>query len=195
MFFLSMVAGYLVGSIPFAWLVARWWGTEDLRRAGSGNLGAANVLRVSGVTAGVLVTVLDVAKGAVSVLAAERFVGGGLPPALVGLASIVGHVFPVWFRLRGGKGVATACGVFAVVTPLAVLPALVVFVASVWITRYVSLGSVLACLALPPAAYGLGYPAGIVGVALAASALIVLRHRTNLERLITGTERRVGSRG
>ena len=193
MFILSIIVGYLVGSIPFAWLVARWWGTDDLRRVGSGNLGAANVLRVSGVTAGLLVTVLDMAKGAVSVLVAERLIGGGLQPAVVGLAAIVGHVFPVWLGFSGGKGVATACGVFALVSPLALVPALVVFITAVWITRYVSVGSVLGSLALPPAAQVLGYPNEIVAVGVAATALIVFRHRANLGRLMTGTEPRVGA--
>jgi glycerol-3-phosphate acyltransferase PlsY len=193
-FGLSIVAGYLVGSIPFAWLVARWWGTADLRRVGSGNLGAANVMRVSGVAAALLVTFLDITKGAASVLIALRLTGEGSQAAVAGLAAIVGHVFPVWLGFKGGKGVATACGVFAVLMPFALAPAVATFVLAVGITKYVSLGSVLASLVLPLSAYALGYPTPIVQVALTATALIVFCHRSNIGRVITGTERRVSAR-
>src|SRR5580692_7541023 len=110
---MAILVAYGIGSTPFAWLLARGWGGRDLRRVGSGNVGAANVFRASGVTAGVLAAVLDVAKGAASVV----------------------HIYPVWLHFRGGKGVATACGVFAVLTPGAVAPALAVFVGTVWITK------------------------------------------------------------
>jgi glycerol-3-phosphate acyltransferase PlsY len=189
-----VLAAYLIGSIPFAFLLARRWGARDLRRIGSGNLGAANVLRSSGVAAGVTVLLLDIAKGAGSVMLAQRFDGGGVAPAAAGIAAVVGHVYPVWLKFRGGKGVATACGVFSVLTPAAVAPALAVFVASVWISKYVSLGSVLASLALPLVAYAIGSPASVFAAAVSTSALIVVRHRTNLGRLRTGTERRIGGR-
>ncbi len=107
-----IIVAYLIGSIPFALLLARRWGAADLRRVGSGNLGAANVMRASGVTAGVLVAALDMAKGAASVWLAARVSAGAALPAAAGLAAIVGHIYPVWLRFRGGKGVATACGVF-----------------------------------------------------------------------------------
>src|SRR3954463_9402629 len=110
-----LFAAYLVGSIPFALILARRWGS-DLRTVGSGNLGAANVMRASGVTAGVLVAVLDMMKGAASVWLATRFSDAAWVRAAAGLAAIVGHIYPVWLRFRGGKGVATACGVFAVLT-------------------------------------------------------------------------------
>ena len=188
-----ILAAYLIGSIPFALILARRWGA-DLRQVGSGNLGAANVMRASGVTAGVLVAALDIAKGAASVWMAERFGGDAALPAAAGLAAIVGHIYPVWLRFRGGKGVATACGVFSMLTPLAVPPALVIFAAVVWFTQYISLGSVLASMALPPIAYALGSPAPGVIAAAAASALIVFRHRSNVRRMWMGTERRVGAR-
>ena len=162
-----VVGAYLIGSVPFAWLLARRWGAADLRRVGSGNLGAANVLRASGVKAGVLVAVLDIAKGALSVMLAERFGGNAAAPAAAGFAAIVGHIYPVWLRFRGGKGVATACGVFSMLTPLAVPPALGIFVVTVWITKYISLGSVLASIALPPIAPALGSPASAVAAAFA----------------------------
>jgi glycerol-3-phosphate acyltransferase PlsY len=190
----SVIAAYLIGSVPFALLLARRWGAADLRRVGSGNLGAANVLRASGVTAGVLVAMLDITKGAASVMLAERFAGHAAAPAAAGVAAIVGHIYPVWLRFRGGKGVATACGVFSVLTPLAVPPALGIFALSVWMTRYISLGSMLASVALPPIAYAIGSPAPAVAAACVASAIIVFRHRSNLRRLRTGTERRIGAR-
>ena len=189
-----LLAAYLLGSIPFALLLSRRWGAGDLRRAGSGNLGAANVMRVSGVTAGVLVAALDMAKGAASVWLAERLSTNAAAPAAAGFAAIIGHIYPIWLRFRGGKGVATACGVFLVLTPLAVPPALAIFTAVVWATKYISLGSLLATLALPPIAYALGSPAPAVAGAFASAAIIVFRHRSNLVRLWTGTERRAGAR-
>ena len=190
---LVVVAAYLIGTIPFALLLARRWGA-DPREVGSGNLGAANVMRASGVTAGVLVAALDMAKGAASVWLARSVSGVAEVAAVAGVAAIVGHVYPVWLRFRGGKGVATACGVFSVLTPLAVPPALVIFAAVVWLTQYISLGSVLASAALPPIAYVSGSPAASVLAAAAASALIAFRHRANVKRVWTGTERRLGAR-
>src|SRR6185295_903840 len=157
----AFILAYLIGSIPFALILARRWGA-DLRRTGSGNLGAANVMRASGVTAGVLVAALDIAKGAASVWLAVSVSTGAAVPAAAGLAAIVGHIYPVWLRFRGGKGVATACGVFTVLSPLAVPPALAMFAAAVWLTKYISLGSVVASIALPPLAYALGSPAPTV---------------------------------
>src|ERR1043166_4889278 len=138
---LIILVAYLIGSIPFALLMARRWSAADLRLVGSGNLGAANVMRLSGVTAGVLVALLDMTKGVASVWLAERFATNGAAPAAAGVAAIVGHIYPVWLRFRGGKGVATACGVFSVLTPLALPPALAIFAIAVWLTKYISLGS------------------------------------------------------
>jgi len=191
---LIILVAYLIGSIPFALLMARRWSAADLRLVGSGNLGAANVMRLSGVTAGVLVALLDMTKGVASVWLAERFATNGAAPAAAGVAAIVGHIYPVWLRFRGGKGVATACGVFSVLTPLALPPALAIFLGTVWITKYISLGSVLASLALPPLAYATGSPAPTVASAGAAAALIIFRHRSNVARLRARTERRVGAR-
>ncbi len=190
----AILVAYGIGSVPFAWILARRWGARDLRRVGSGNVGAANVLRASGVKAGVLVAALDVAKGAASVAVATRLGGGVATAAVAGMAAIVGHIYPVWLHFRGGKGVATACGVFALLTPVAVPPALAVFIGTVWLTKYVSLGSVLASIVLPLIAYATGSPAPAVAVACAACALIVFRHRSNVLRLRTGTERRIGAR-
>jgi glycerol-3-phosphate acyltransferase PlsY len=190
---LAIVIAYALGSVPFALILARRTGA-DLRRIGSGNLGAANVLRASGVKAGVAVALLDISKGAFSVALAGRLTDNPAAPAIAGLAAIVGHIYPAWLRFRGGKGVATACGVFSVLTPVALPPALAIFVAAVWTTKYISLGSVLATMALPPIAYATGSPAPVVGAAIAAAALVLFRHRSNLARMRSGTERRLGVR-
>jgi glycerol-3-phosphate acyltransferase PlsY len=189
-----IVIGYLLGSIPFALLLARRWGAEDLRQAGSGNVGAANVLRTSGVTPGLLVALLDMLKGAVSVVVATRLSGDAVAPAAAGLAAILGHIYPVWLRFRGGKGVATACGVFSVLAPIAVPPVLAIFIAVVWLTKYISLGSVVASIALPPLAYAAGAASTTIAAAVAAAAIIMFRHRSNVRRLLAGTERRIGAR-
>jgi glycerol-3-phosphate acyltransferase PlsY len=190
-----VLSAYLVGSVPFALLLARRWGTADLRRTGSGNLGAANVLRATGVTPGVLVAALDIGKGVASVILAAHLTGAPVAPAAAGLAAIVGHVYPVWLGFRGGKGVATACGVFAVLAPVAALAALGIFVTSVWVTKYVSVGSVLASMTLPLIAYSTGRSTPIVVVSAVAAGLIVFRHRSNLLRVLAGTERRLGRGG
>jgi glycerol-3-phosphate acyltransferase PlsY len=190
----AIIAAYALGSVPFALILARRSGT-DLRTVGSGNLGAANVLRASGVGAAAGVMLLDVAKGAGSVLLAERLTDGASAPAAAGLAAIVGHIYPVWLRFRGGKGVATACGVFSVLTPAPVPLAVGVFTATVWMTRYVSVGSVLAALALPVLALVAGVPGPALAASIAASALVVFRHRSNLMRVRAGTEPRLGQLG
>jgi acyl phosphate:glycerol-3-phosphate acyltransferase len=190
----AILAAYCIGSVPFALLLARCWGATDLRRIGSGNLGAANVLRSSGVTAGALVALLDIAKGAAGVVVAAQFSDNAAAPAAAGLAAIVGHVYPVWLRFRGGKGVATACGAFSVLAPAALPAAAVLFVVTVWVTKYVSLGSIVASIALPPLAYSLGSPPSVVVAGAAAATLIVFRHRSNLARLLSRTERRLGVR-
>jgi acyl phosphate:glycerol-3-phosphate acyltransferase len=190
---LPVLFGYLAGSVPFAFLLARRAGI-DVRVAGSGNVGAANVLRTTGAWRGVAVMLLDVAKGASAVLVVSLAAGGASIAALTGAAAIVGHIYPVWLRFHGGKGVAVAAGVFGILTPIATGIAAALFVLTVWLTRYVSLGSVAATLALPPVAWWSGAPNAVVAAASGAGALILFRHRANLRRLYSGTERRVGTR-
>jgi acyl phosphate:glycerol-3-phosphate acyltransferase len=190
---LAVLLGYLAGSVPFAFLLARRAGI-DVRVVGSGNVGAANVMRASGVGRAIVVMALDVAKGAAAVALAQLTSGGAALAAMTGTAAIVGHIYPVWLKFHGGKGVAVAAGVFAVLAPMATAIAAVMFVITVWATRYVSLGSLAATLALPPTAWLIGAPAGVVGAASGSAALIVFRHRTNLRRLREGTERRIGAR-
>jgi glycerol-3-phosphate acyltransferase PlsY len=187
---ISILAGYLAGSVPFAFLLARRAGI-DVRTVGSRNVGAANVLRSTGIGRALLVTVLDVAKGAAAVGIAHASTGGNGVAALTGAAAVVGHIYPVWLRFHGGKGVAVAAGVFAMLTPMGTAIAMTLFFVIVSATRYVSLGSVAATLALPPAAWLTGAPAAVVGAAAGTAALILFRHRANLRRLTNGTERRI----
>jgi len=189
----AILLGYLAGSVPFAFLLARRAGI-DVRVAGSGNVGAANVLRTTGTGRAIAVMALDVAKGAAAVAIAQLTTGGAALAAATGAAAVVGHIYPVWLRFHGGKGVAVAAGVFSVLAPLATLVAAGVFLVIVWSTRYVSLGSIAATVALPGAAYLSGDSGPVVGTASGAAALILFRHRANLRRLRAGTERRLGRR-
>ena len=188
-----ILLGYLTGSVPFAFLLARRVGI-DVRVAGSGNVGAANVLRTAGTWRGVVVMALDVAKGALAVVLASVTNAGVTLTAFAAAAAVVGHIYPVWLRFHGGKGVAVAAGVFAVLTPLATAVAAALFFIIVWATRYVSLGSIAATVALPPAAWLTGEPRAVVAAAAGAGALILFRHRGNIRRLRAGTERRMGAR-
>jgi glycerol-3-phosphate acyltransferase PlsY len=190
---LAVILAYLTGSVPFAFLLARRVGI-DVRRSGSGNVGAANVLRTTSTWRGIAAMALDVAKGAAAVLLAGLTTGGAGTVAASGAAAVVGHIYPVWLRFHGGKGVAVAAGVFAVLTPVATGIATALFLITVWLTRYVSLGSIAATLALPPAAWLAGAPTAVVVAAAGSGSLILFRHRANLRRLLAGTERRMGVR-
>jgi glycerol-3-phosphate acyltransferase PlsY len=189
---LTVIAAYLIGSTPFALILSRFWGLADLRLAGSGNPGAANVLRTAGWGPGILVALLDAGKGAASVLLAQRANQSVELSAAAGVAAVIGHVFPIWARFRGGKGVATSAGVFAVLAPLATCVSVAVFVLTGWLTRIVSLASLVASGALPPLAYILGSPPAVVIAGSLVAAVILIRHRTNVGRLRRGVERRLG---
>jgi glycerol-3-phosphate acyltransferase PlsY len=188
---LAITAAYLLGSIPFAFLLARRRGI-DLRRAGSANVGAANVLRTSGVSLAVMAMVFDGLKGAVAVLIAERVSALPAAPVAAGLASVLGHVYPVWLRFHGGKGVATAAGAFTLLAPAALATASAAFVVAVIATRMISVGSVSAAVTLAIATVVMGSPRLVISGAALAAAIIVYRHRGNLARLMAGTERRLG---
>jgi acyl phosphate:glycerol-3-phosphate acyltransferase len=184
--------GYAMGSVPFAYLLARRAGI-DVRVAGSGNVGAANVLRTTGMPLGMMVMTLDICKGAVTVLAASQATGSIDAMAAAGVAAVVGHVYPIWLRFHGGKGVAVAAGVFGVLAPPATMAAAIVFLVIVWLTRVVSLGSVAATVTLPSVAWLTGSPPPVLAAALGTGTLILFRHRANIRRMALGTERRMGS--
>jgi glycerol-3-phosphate acyltransferase PlsY len=188
------ILGYGMGSLPIAFLLTSRLKGIDLRHVGSGNVGAANVHRTAGLRLALLVVAIDLAKGAASVLVASRFVGGLEATVTAGVAAIVGHIYPVWLRFRGGKGVATACGVFALLAPVATAIAAMGFVVTVWITRYVSLGSVVATAVLPVIAWALDSPFTVVAGGTLAALVIIPRHSGNLARVADGTERRLGQR-
>jgi len=192
-FLLSVALGYLVGAIPFGFLVARRGGGVDIRRTGSGNVGATNVFRSAGVRAGLMTAALDVAKGAGAVCAAWAATGSVDAGAAAGVAAVAGHAYPVWLGFRGGKGVATAFGAFTVLAPLPALVVLAIFGVVVRVTRYVSVGSVAAAVSLGPLVYiGAGPPAA-TRAAFVSGCLILFTHRSNLARLLAGSERRLGA--
>ena len=185
---------YLLGSIPFGLILAKLLGGRDVRKSGSGNIGATNVARVAGLAAGISTLLLDTAKGAAAVWLAGRYSGHSAAMlTLAGVAALVGHCFPVWLKFKGGKGVATALGVFLMLAPLAALGALAFFLVVVLVWRYVSLGSVSAAAAMPLLIYFFWAPRHapplvVTFGTLFASALVVFKHDRNLQRLLDGTE-------
>jgi len=189
---LILAAAFLTGSIPFSWFMGRLMGV-DLREVGSGNPGATNLMRSCGRFPGIAGLFLDALKGAVPVLVVLQSVVDWLPAAAA-MAAILGHVFMPWFGFKGGKGVATALGALLVLSPLPLLCSLGVFIVSVALFRMVSLGSILGVAALVP--FGLLFGADTsVTIAFGAVAFVViLGHRSNMGRIIRGTERRLGSR-
>ena len=190
--FIALFVGYVLGSIPFAYLLARRHRGIDLRLAGSGNVGAANLLRTTTKKIGVSAMALDVGKGIASVLVARQIDPGATGPAAAGIAAVLGHIYPVWLGFRGGKGVATTCGVFSILAPEATAIAGLVFLAFVWWTRYISLGSIAGSVILAPLAYVTGAPEVTVIAAIIVAAIVIHRHRSNLRRVVAGVERRLG---
>ena len=188
-----VLAAYLLGSIPFSYLVARRRGV-DVRTVGSGNVGATNVMRSVGRGAGILAFALDFLKG---VLASQlgRLVEPHSPlPALCAVMAVLGHMYPVWLRFRGGKGVATGAGAFLPLAPMATAAALVTFAVALAVARYVSLASIAGTLVLAFATFLLGGPTPVVRAAAGMAVLIVWKHRANLQRIARGTENRLGRR-
>ncbi len=197
---LIAAVAYLLGSIPFGLILVRVVRGEDVRQSGSGNIGATNVARTGGAKLGVATLVLDALKGYAGVAFAnavshrEASVDVGLAAALAALCAILGHVFPVWLKFRGGKGVATAVGAFIGLAPRAVLVVLAIFLIIVAISRYVSLGSVVASAVFPILVYFLYRGTSTIAdllVMFAASLLIIFKHKANIGRLLKGTENRL----
>lgn len=206
-FVILAVTGYFLGSIPFGYLLVRAFRGSDIRRSGSGNIGATNVARSSPLL-GIVTLLLDAAKGFLAVMMA-RILAGSLEQArspylysgmaLAAFCAVLGHMFPLWLKFRGGKGVATGVGAFVAIVPKAVLLAFCVFAALVALFRYVSLGSIAAAAALPALIYLFYIHPGapmqsVLGAAMAASLLIIAKHHQNISRLLAGTEPRFSLR-
>ena len=194
--FLIPFAAYLLGSIPFGLLLAKLFGGVDLRKSGSGNIGATNVVRVVGPLAGILTLAFDTGKGAAAVWLAGRVTNESATWMMIAAFTVLlGHCFPAWLKFKGGKGVATALGVFLALCPLAAVSALLLFLLCVAYWRYISLGSVAGAAAMPLLIYFLWAPRHappiIVNVGTLAMALLVIyKHDGNLQRLVEGTEPR-----
>ena len=188
-----LLAAYLLGSVPFSYLVARRKGI-DVRSVGSGNVGATNVMRNVSVAAGLIAFALDAAKGAVAVVLARLVEPSGPLPVLAGVMAVLGHMYPVWLRFRGGKGVATGAGAFLPLVPWATAGALAAFGIALALTRYVSLSSIVGSTLLAVLAFLGGAPPVVSRAAAGIALLITWKHRSNLQRIAQGTENRLGRR-
>jgi len=195
------IAAYLLGSIPFGYLIVKMGNGSDVRGAGSGNIGATNVTRVAGKPAGIATLLLDVGKGYLAVWMAMRWSHGNIRWMMAaGVAVVLGHTFSCWLRFRGGKGVATGLGVFLAVAWQAVLATLLVWLVVVAFWRYVSLGSVVSAAALPILVYlfyapGHAPPLAVSFGSVAVALIVIFKHRGNIARLIAGTESRLRRKG
>jgi glycerol-3-phosphate acyltransferase PlsY len=193
--YLIPAIGYLSGSIPFGYILVKAFHGTDVRKQGSGNIGATNVFRKNRL-AGILTLLLDGAKGYIAVITAASLGADPFWQAIAAVSAICGHVFTVWLAFKGGKGVATGCGAYLAISPAAVATALVIFVLTTALTRYISLASILAASAFPLFAFFYREPSAVVLCAAAGSAVIVAKHHQNIRRLLMGTEHKfaAGSR-
>jgi acyl phosphate:glycerol-3-phosphate acyltransferase len=192
--YLAPLLGYLLGSIPFGFILVKWSQGTDIRTVASGNIGATNVFRKSR-WAGILTLLLDAGKGYLAVVAAGWLGASPEWRAAAGFAAIAGHIFTFWLRFKGGKGVATGCGVYLAISPIAVLPALGVFLITVIATRYISLASILAAATFPLWAYLFHESPMVLLYALLGSLLIIFKHHQNIRRILAGTEHKFATRG
>ena len=192
--FFSLILGYLLGSIPSGWLAGRWLKGIDLRELGSGSTGATNVLRQVGKGPALVVFLIDVGKGAAAVLLARAFGQSDWIQVLAGLTALAGHIWPVWLNFKGGKAVATGFGMFLGLAWPVGLASFGVFLLTLWLFRIVSLSSVLAAVSLPLLMIRFSGIGSYILIALVAMGLVLWRHRSNIERLIAGTEPRIGQK-
>jgi glycerol-3-phosphate acyltransferase PlsY len=193
---LAIVAAYLIGAVPIGYLIGRAFGVADIRRHGSGNIGAANVLRTVGRLPALLTLGGDIAKGYAAVAFGATLVGGpsGGAPAACAVAAVIGNCWSVFLGFRGGKGVATGLGALLRLVPWAMLPAAAVWLGVTVSFRYVSLGSILAALCAALGALLLGYPGPSVLAAFGVGTIVVARHHANIARLLAGHEPKLGQR-
>ena len=190
--FFSLILGYLLGSIPSGWLAGRWLKGIDLRELGSGSTGATNVLRQVGKGPALVVFLIDVGKGAAAVLLARAFGQSDWIQVLAGLTALAGHIWPVWLGFKGGKAVATGLGMFLGLAWPVGLASFGVFLLTLWLFRIVSLSSVLAAVSLPLLMIRFSGIGSYILIALVAMGLVLWRHRSNLSRILEGSEPKVG---
>ena len=190
---LLALTGYAIGSIPWSFIVARLFGVNDVRTVGSGNVGATNVMRAAGKGPGILALILDGSKGALTVVLARGLTPSETAVCVAGLCAVVGHLFPVWLGFKGGKGVATGAGLFIPLAPQALGVAVVLFVATLAVFRYVSLASIVASVSVPLAAYLWGASEAVTLTGLAAALMVVVKHHPNIGRLLAGKEPKLGA--
>jgi acyl phosphate:glycerol-3-phosphate acyltransferase len=190
--FVLILFGYLLGSIPTGYIVGSLAGV-DVQEAGSGNIGATNVARVVGKGQGLLTLVADIAKGFIPVFVSVKLGLSAEALAFVGMAAFLGHLYPLFLKFRGGKGVATALGVFLGIAPMVSLILIVIFTAVVLGTRLVSLSAMVAVVAAPVALWLFSYPRILIGMSALLGIMIIVRHRANIQRLLAGTEPKFGS--
>ena len=192
---IPIIVSYLLGSIPVGYLIVSAKTGGDIRKTGSGGTGATNVSRRAGKGAGILTLALDALKGSAAVIISRMLLGDANHAmwwiGIAGVVAMIGHIFPVWLGFRGGKGVATGVGVFLVLTPIAVLFSGLLFVVTVWATRYVSLGSMIAALSIPVFCWMLNVETPIIVSELIGAILITHAHRANIGRLINHTENKL----
>jgi len=186
---LAAAIAYVLGAIPFGYLLVRWTTGRDIRAGGSGNIGATNVLRTTGRFAGIATLVLDIGKGYLAVWAAGRLSGqNAVAMCVAALAVMAGHAYPVFLRFKGGKAVASFVGSFLCLTPLPLAAVLLVFVIVVAWTRYISMGSVVSAATFPLAVWLFEKDVIMLATALIAGAFIIYKHSSNIRRLHAGTE-------
>lgn len=200
---LALILAYLLGSIPFGFLIVKIASGADIRESGSGGTGATNVTRKAGKGAGIITLIFDALKGVAAVTVARLLTGeDGTSWAVAGagVLAVVGHCFPIWLKFKAGKGVATGLGVFLAIVPWAVMAAVIVFVVVVWRTRFISLGSILAAVFVPLWVWlihlwlePISHFVPIIAALCASSAIIVAKHHENIQRLMAGTENKFGA--
>jgi glycerol-3-phosphate acyltransferase PlsY len=187
-----IIASYFIGAVPSGVVLAKAFSGKDIRQEGSGNIGATNVTRVLGKKLGALTLAGDLLKGFLPVCIGSYLVSSLNVVCLMGMAAFLGHLFPVYLSFKGGKGVATALGVFLYFAPSVILIEIAIFVGVVGIWRYVSLGSLIAAAAMPLLLFLFAFPKQVVLLSIAFALLIFIKHKTNIQRLLSGTENKFG---
>jgi len=195
LFIALLIVAYLFGSIPFGKLISQKVVKLDITKAGSGNIGAANVAREVGLEWGIVTLLADTLKGFIPVTCAQYLLGSSAEinevlTGIIGLAALLGHQFSIYNRLKGGKGVATYLGIFLAISPISCLLCGMIFCIFVWVWRYISLGSIVASLTMPLCLYFIGYPNSIIILSLILSSFVTFQHRENIRGLVRGNERR-----